>query len=103
MHMGYNTTDNDVAAGIEDGAAHGPGLGEELLSTLHVFPPPSPSRRAKPQRCWRHCMIEYKTDTRTQRTGTKTRARSAEELLEERRAYYYDLVDRVFDPTDDPQ
>src|SRR5437867_8302446 len=48
-------------------------------------------------------MIEYKTDTRTQRTGTKTRARSAEELLEERRAYYYDLVDRVFDPNDDPQ
>jgi 2-oxoisovalerate dehydrogenase E1 component len=41
-------------------------------------------------------MIDYKTDTRQAQTATGADGRSPEELLEERRAYYYNLVDQVF-------
>lgn len=41
-------------------------------------------------------MLDYKTDVRT----TRTQPQSAEELLEERRAYFYRLVDQIFDPAD---
>src|SRR5438477_11683655 len=44
-------------------------------------------------------MIQYKTETRPART----RPQSVDELLEERRAFFYSLVDQVFDPADDPQ
>ena len=41
-------------------------------------------------------MLDYKTDVR----GARTQPQSAEDLLEERRAYFYRLVDQVFDPKD---
>ena len=46
-------------------------------------------------------MIEYKTATRPQISDDGA-ARSADELLEQRRAYFYGLVDQVFG-TDEPQ
>lgn len=45
-------------------------------------------------------MIDYKTDTRPARTEDE--AKSPEELLEQRRAYFYELVDRAFG-SDEPQ
>lgn len=48
-------------------------------------------------------MIQYKTEARRARNDTATKALPADELLEERRAYFYSLVDQVFDPADDPQ
>ena len=41
-------------------------------------------------------MLDYKTAVRVQRTPQL----SPEELLEQRRAYFYGLVDRIFDPAD---
>ena len=41
-------------------------------------------------------MLDYKTETRV----TRAEPMSPEELLEERRAYFYGLVDRIFDPKD---
>ena len=42
-------------------------------------------------------MIDYKTDTRpAQADGDNKENVSPEELLQERRAYYYDLVNQVF-------
>ena len=41
-------------------------------------------------------MIEYKTDTRQTGAQQDTAPGSPEELLTERRAYYFGLVDRIF-------
>jgi 2-oxoisovalerate dehydrogenase E1 component len=46
--------------------------------------------------------IDYKTDTRS-KTKTQTKSRPAEDLLQERRAFYFNLVDKIFDPNDDTQ
>ena len=43
-------------------------------------------------------MLDYKTDARSARADDQPG--SAEELLEERRAYFYALVDQIFDPKD---
>jgi 2-oxoisovalerate dehydrogenase E1 component len=43
-------------------------------------------------------VLDYKTDVRSTRAGEHPQ--SAEELLEQRRAYFYGLVDRIFDPKD---
>src|SRR6476620_12362996 len=48
-------------------------------------------------------MIQYKTETSRARTAPGTQAASPDELLEERRAYFYRLVDQVFDRKDDPE
>src|SRR5438067_5720420 len=48
-------------------------------------------------------MIQYKTETRPPPTGTDKAAQSPDQLLEERRAYFYRLVDQVFDRKDDPE
>ena len=47
-------------------------------------------------------MIQYKTETRPPPTAEKA-AQSPDQLLEERRAYFYRLVDQVFDRKDDPE
>jgi 2-oxoisovalerate dehydrogenase E1 component len=41
-------------------------------------------------------LIEYKTDTRQAGSQEESAPRSPEELLTERRAYYFDLVDQIF-------
>lgn len=41
-------------------------------------------------------MLEYKTETRSARAEDNPEGVNAEELLKQRRAYYYDLVDKVF-------
>ncbi|HUP26910.1 MAG TPA: thiamine pyrophosphate-dependent enzyme [Chloroflexia bacterium] len=52
-------------------------------------------------------MIDYKTKTQTetqaQQAGTEANSASKEELLQQRRAYFYELADRVFDPNEDKQ
>ena len=48
-------------------------------------------------------MIQYKTETRPPPTAAEIEAQSPDHLLEERRAYFYRLVDQVFDRKDDPE
>lgn len=48
-------------------------------------------------------MITYKTNARQAQTKTPPKPTHAEELLQQRRAFYYRLVDQLFDPNDDPQ
>src|SRR5436309_833855 len=48
-------------------------------------------------------MIQYKTETARARTDPGTKAASPDELREYRRAYFYRLVDQIFDRNDDPE
>src|SRR5690349_4378365 len=64
--------------------------------------PPTSEKKHIPVATEASPMLEYKTDTRSARTEDGSADLSPEELLKQRRAFYYDLVDKVFGP-DEPQ